>query len=303
MGQHARLAGARAGEHQIVTRGRGHRLALRFVESVDQMGNVHRAIVAVSGNAPRRCSVAWFLSVAVRITLWRPIRTIERHTALRKIDMARLSRRWISGLALVFLLSFVFPRDTAHAQSSPHAISSAQVPGYAIVPEVGPIDLRRYVFSEPEFSRSYPTFPQTSYDLAFDPQTHITDFVRDQLAGIRRAVDQEFVPAFVPMRDGGAALVQYDKQTSVVRIVEISDGQGGNLPIDHQRPQDYLPNSGFHFVKGSRNANVALKAFTGWASRNGIPVDMPADDWSAIECRGRPAHAQKLRIMCIAIPH
>lgn len=51
MRQYAGLTAARPGEHQIVPAWRAHRLALRRIERVKQMGNVHRLIVPTA---------AWF---------------------------------------------------------------------------------------------------------------------------------------------------------------------------------------------------------------------------------------------------
>ena len=46
VGEHACLAGAGAGKHEVVPGWRGHRLALRRIEFVEKMGNIHAVIVA-----------------------------------------------------------------------------------------------------------------------------------------------------------------------------------------------------------------------------------------------------------------
>jgi len=56
VGQDPGLAGAGAGQHQIVSRRRGHRLTLGRVEIVEQVGDIHPGILPARAQAMLRRS-------------------------------------------------------------------------------------------------------------------------------------------------------------------------------------------------------------------------------------------------------
>lgn len=173
-------------------------------------------------------------------------------------------------------------------------------------PNSAPIDLRGYQFNEPGFSQNYPNFPRTSYDYSFAVGSTVDGFVRDQTAAIQYGTatgvingtvsstagggvttpvasatggvtttntSTSTISVYVPMKDGGFALVLYDKKTGIVTLAQLYDGQGRALPTDHPSPQTYLPNSSpFNFNHESGNGPNAFNNFRDWGLRNGIPI-------------------------------
>ena len=169
-------------------------------------------------------------------------------------------------------------------------------------PNSAPIDLRGFQFP-PGFSRIYPAFPQTSYDMAFNVYYNVNDFVRHQAANIEYGAPNgvingtisasgsggivylvnliggvevtrvltSSIRAYVPMIDGGYVLVAYDMETGVVTVLEIVDPQGLQLPTDKPLPSSYLRDHPLPFDGGSTGQG-AFGSFRDWARRNNIPV-------------------------------
>ncbi|GAA0712688.1 hypothetical protein [Dokdonella soli] len=198
-------------------------------------------------------------------------------------------------------------------------------------PNSAPIDLRGYQFSEPAFSNRYPNFPKTSYDHAFNAGSNINDFVRDQTTDIKYGTPSgvingtvsataspgasiavvslgggvttsrtltSVITVYVPMKDGGFALVQYDKQTGIVTLSELRDGQGFLLPTNHPTPRTYLPDVSLNFNQGSGNGNTSLNAFLDWTGRNGIPVSVNPTPWFQLRCTSGINREGTLAVSC-----
>lgn len=185
-------------------------------------------------------------------------------------------------------------------------------------PNSAPIDLRGYQFSEPAFTGQYPAFPATSYDMAYNQGANINSFVRDQTANVRYGAASgvmngtvstssshgvafvanvaggvtvtanlsSVVSVYVPMRDGGYALVQYDKKTGIVTLMELRDGQDNMLPLNHPTPANSLPGVTLNFTQRSPNGPTAFNAFLDWLSRSNIPVNY-LNSWWDQRCTGQ----------------
>lgn len=197
-------------------------------------------------------------------------------------------------------------------------------------PNSAPIDLRGYDFP-PNFSTMYPSFPPTSYDFAFDPTPSVRPFVRDETANIQYGtatgvingtVSTEAsgglttpvasvtggvtvtnnltssINVYVPMKDGGFALVSYDKKTGLITLLQLEDGQGNNLPTNHPDPMTYLRGAHFRFGD-SGQGHASIGSFRDWALDNGIPI-MGDTPWyygsGSRVCILDPATGQ--RVMC-----
>jgi len=111
-------------------------------------------------------------------------------------------------------------------------------------PNSAPIDLRGYQFP-PNFFQNYPNFPRTSDDHAFTTTQNVDGFLRDQAAGIQYGTPSgvingtvsataspgiatpvgtlgggvtvintltSTITAYVPMKDGGYAVMSYEKR-------------------------------------------------------------------------------------------
>lgn len=167
-----------------------------------------------------------------------------------------------------------------------------------------PIDLRGYQFNEPSFTAKYPTFPASSYMSAFNFASNIEGFVRDQVNGINQGaatgvisgsisttvngglttpvasatggttVTQNLtstVHVYVPMKDGGFALVSYDKATGVITVLKLEDAAGNRLPTNTPPLAPYLENSQLNFPN-TKEGNDAYDVFRGYLLDRGIPV-------------------------------
>ena len=195
-------------------------------------------------------------------------------------------------------------------------------------PGVGrPIDLRGYAFAG-DFLARWPTFPATSYDAAFGGIGGIDAFVLDQLRhidsslesglydGTEQWTEAQVLPSgetqlvtttrimtskagvYLPMRDGGHALLGFDAKTRAIVAKEIYDSQGVALPVNGDARQ-FLVDRGLKFASGERGRR-GLDSLADWARRSGITLlrtGMPAAD-ALYECRGASAVGGALELRC-----
>lgn len=191
------------------------------------------------------------------------------------------------------------------------SIGSGPSPAAAIPANSAPLDLRGYSFKEPAFSGRYLTYPSSTYDYAFVASRNIDTFVRDRTAGIDQGVASGVVngtasataadsingtaltrnfttrfSVFVPMKDGGYALVSYDRATGAVTLLELCDGADNSMPIDRAPLQ--VQNIDYRFHLGTRRGIAAYGVFRDYMRERAIPVVTDGGTGELTGCRGMP---------------
>lgn len=168
-----------------------------------------------------------------------------------------------------------------------------------------PIDLTGYSFPS-NFGDRYPNYPRTSYDLGFGNPGNINTFVREQVGnlpngGVSGVFNgtvqtttgaaaplglvqggsqitkqiQSKVSVYVPMKDGGFAIVEYDVVTGLITLKEVTDSQGVGLPTGSGNAAQFFSSNQINFPNTTRGQQ-GLAAWEEWAHRNGIPVSAMA---------------------------
>ena len=228
-------------------------------------------------------------------------------------------------LAAIVGLAVAAAWSTAVTASNPQS-ESYRKPGVGT-----PIDLRGYVFAD-DFLVRWPTFPATSYDAAFGGIGGIDAFVLDQLKHIDSSVESglydgteqwtetQVLPSgetqlltitrimtskagvYLPMRDGGYALLLFDAKTRAIDAKELYDSQGTALPVNGDAKQ-FLADRSLNFASGERGLR-GIEALADWTQRTGIALlrtGMPTAD-APYACRGAQAAAGALELRCDETP-
>jgi hypothetical protein len=195
-----------------------------------------------------------------------------------------------------------------------------------------PIDLRAYVFAD-DFSARWPTFPATSYDAAFGDIRGAWPFVHDQLKhidssqesglydGTEQWTETQVSPSgetqvmtytrvmtsktgvYLPMRDGGYAVLAFDAKTRAIEIKELYDSQGAALPIRDRDAATFFASRPLHFAPGERGRR-GLDALADWARRNGVALsrgNLAIGD-APLECRGARTSGHTVELLCGMTP-
>jgi hypothetical protein len=194
-------------------------------------------------------------------------------------------------------------------------------------PGVGtPIDLRAYAFAD-DFLVHWPTFPATSYDAAFGGIGGVNDFVRDQLKHIDSSVESGLYDGteqwnetqvldsgetqvvtvtrimtskagvYLPMRDGGYAVLGFDARTHEIEAKALYDSQGVDLPLRDGNLAAFIVDRSLFFASGERGRR-GFAALADWARRNGVALSGAPPRDGSFECRGTRSSDGAIELRC-----